>query len=279
MTVDAINPKATRDGAASAASMFGPAQMLAELLSAPKAASTGDRPERLPLQAINKMPELFQPRGISEKHIGDLARAIQNFGAVDPVTILPVGDRMILIDGHHRLEAYERAGKVTDIPVRYFGGTPEQAVLAAGEANSKAKLPMAGYERQNYAWRLVLLGKHSKASIARASGVAPSQVANMRVVQRKLGEKAFEFKTWWQARTPVNGQQDELTAEDRDQWKEDLAADFADRLAKHFSTKLADRPEIAAMALDMYFGRRLPEVVEWLRAYVPESEDDENDAF
>jgi len=57
---------------------------------------------------------------------------------------------------------------------------------------------------------------------------------------------------------------------------QELADDFADRLAKTFSTKLAQQPEVAAMALASYFGRRLPEVVRELVSYVePNAVDDD----
>ena len=223
------------------------------------------------------MPELFQPRAISEKHIADLVRAIHQFGTVDPITVMSVSGRTILIDGHHRVEAYQRAGKTTDIPVNYFTGSVEEAVLEAGQSNSKAKLPMTGRERQDFAWRLVLLGKHSKASIVQSTGISTSQVGNMRAVRKKLGSKAFAYPSWWRARTQAQGQPQDMDEDQRELWKQELADRFADRLAKTFSTKLAERPEIAAMALATYFGRRLPDVILELRSFVSDSDDDDAD--
>nr|WP_196815241.1 ParB/RepB/Spo0J family partition protein [Mesorhizobium sp. L2C054A000] len=261
------------------AALFEPAQLLADLLAASKANEPNARPNRLPHKAITKMPALFQPRGMSEKHIGDLVRVIQNHGEVDPLTVIAVGSRAVLVDGHHRLEAYERAKKLAGIPVTYFDGTPEEAVLEAGRANSKAKLPMSGQERQNYAWRLVLLGQHSKAKIVQAAGVSAGQVGNMRVVLRKLGEEAFGFTSWWRARRHAQGEVEEHSDEDRDQWMQDMADDFADRLVKTFAMSLAEQPEIAAMALASYFGRRLPDVVQELRSFVPDDEAEDQDDF
>jgi ParB-like chromosome segregation protein Spo0J len=249
---------------------FEPAQLLAELVATAAGNGAHRRPDRLSRDAITVMPELFQPRGMSEKHIGDLIKAIERFGEVEPLTVLPMGATAILVDGHHRLAAYEKAEKVAAIPVRYFEGSPEEAVLEAGNANSRAKLPMTTQERQNYAWRLVLLDTHSKAKIARAAGVSQAQVAKMRVVRKALGEDAYEFASWWLARNHANGPVEEMGDDDREQWKQDLADRFADRLVKEFSTKLADRPEVAAMALSTYFGRRLPEVVNELMSFLPE---------
>ncbi len=259
---------------------FAPAERLAELMAESSGTSPAEPLDRLSLQDITSVPELFQPRGMSERHISDLVRAIQNAGEVDPVTVMQIGQRVILIDGHHRIEAYQQAGRTSDIPVRYFGGTLEEAVLEAGQANSKAKLPMTSQERHDYAWRLVLLGKHSKADIARASGISSSSVANMRRVRKELGDHAVEYRSWWQARERAQGAGNEVLDEDREQWKEELAERFADQLARSFSTKLAHHPEVAAMALAAYFGRRLPEVVMELNSYLPDrDEDDREDEF
>jgi len=266
-------------GDAGAESAFEPVRLLAELVDAAKGEQRHTQPDRLAMSEITRMPDLFQPRGMSEKHIGDLVRAIKIAGELDPLTVLAIGQRAILVDGHHRIEAYDRAGILADIPVKYFPGTPQEAVLEAGMANSKAKLPMSGQERQDYAWRLVLLGKHSKAEIATASGASTSQVANMRTVKRKLGQSAFGYQSWWRARLDAQGGADELSEDDREEWKREMAGNFADRLAKEFSTKLAEKPEIAAMAFDTYFGRRLPELVQVLRAYVAEDELGPSDEF
>ncbi|ARP62593.1 hypothetical protein A9K65_003730 [Mesorhizobium sp. WSM1497] len=273
--MEAIATKATQEATPAGENLFEPARLLAELASE----TAGEAPHltsgELALADITLMPVLFQPRGISEKHIGDLARAIQNFGQVEPVTVLAVGRKAVLVDGHHRIEAYKKAGKTDCIPVRYFKGTPEEAVLEAGQANSKVKLPMTPAERQNYAWRLVLIGQFSKAKIAEATGVSAAQVANMRVVLRKLGEAAVEHGSWLQARFAAKGPRDAFSEDDLEQWKQDKADEMADRLARTFATALLDNPEITAMALASYFGRRLPEVVAELRTFVPEDDDDD----
>jgi ParB-like chromosome segregation protein Spo0J len=71
-----------------------------------------------------------------------LVRAIKARGDVEAVTVIQVGDKAVLIDGHHRVAAYGLAKATSAVPVKYFEGTLEEAVLEAGSANSKAKLPM-----------------------------------------------------------------------------------------------------------------------------------------
>ncbi|SDH69406.1 ParB/RepB/Spo0J family partition protein [Roseospirillum parvum] len=238
------------------------------------------RPGRLPLSEIELHPDLFQPRGMDERHISELQRAIKAGGRLDPLLVAQVGRSVILLDGHHRVAAYESSGVTNDIPVEYFNGTLEQAVLAAGRANSKAKLPMSTQERQNYAWRLVLLGKHSKKQIAKASGASDGSIAIMRRVKRELGEEAFGFKFWFEAMNAHKGlKREELSDEDREARLEVQAADYADRLSREFSTKLATNPTLAARTFAIYFGRNLPDLVHELGLLVPEEVDGENDDF
>ncbi|WP_292418005.1 ParB/RepB/Spo0J family partition protein [Mesorhizobium sp.] len=232
-------------------------------------------PLQLRLEAIETVPELFQPRGgIDERHVSELVKAIKAVGALDPVTVMVVESRTVLIDGHHRIEAYGAAQWSAPVPVRYFEGTPEEAVLVAGEANSKAKLPMDNADRQNFAWRLVVIDRHSKTEVARASGISEAQVAIMRRTKRALGERAGDFPSWFRARLAANGiEQDRNNDDDeRDKWMDEVAERYADGMAKKFSTRLAHNPEIAAKALAKYFGRKLPEVYGFLRDHLSEDQ-------
>ncbi|RUW27629.1 nuclease [Mesorhizobium sp. M4B.F.Ca.ET.215.01.1.1] len=234
------------------------------------------RPDRLPLVSVRVLPDLFQPRGgMDERHLSDLVKLLRSRKDLDPVTVMVVGDSYVLIDGHHRHEAYQRTGN-DSIPTVYFEGTPEEAVLEAGKANAKAKLPMSSRERQDFAWRLVVLDRYSKAKVADASGTSTSQVATMRKAKRVLGVDAGNFETWFKARKAAEGKDMDGADEfDPEEWKQQVADRFADTLARTFSGRLSDDPEIAAMALAAYFGRRLPEVVGELQGFLPEVADEE----
>jgi len=67
-----------------------------------------------------------------------------------------------------------------------------------------------------------------------------------------------------------------MSDEQREEWKREQADQYADRLAKHFTTKLSRHPEVAAMALASYFGRKLPELVTELRGHLPEEDEDDD---
>lgn len=254
--------------------VFEPSRMLEELEAVWSPPPEG-LPERVPVANLEVVPELFQPRSMSEKHIEDLRRAIKSSGELDAMLVLPVGQRLIIIDGHHRIEAYKQADVEAPVPVSYFEGSPKEATFEAGRRNSKAKLPMVNSERQNFAWRLVLLGHGSKAEISAASGASTSQVATMRSVKAKLEDDAYAHTSWFRARAVAQGRSMTLNPDEVEQWKEEEAARWADRLAKAFSTKMARNPEIAAMALSNYFGRKLPHLISELRQFVAEVDEDE----
>ena len=93
------------------------------------------------------------------------------------------GKHALLVDGHHRLEAYQRhqleKQSRIDIPVTWFHGSADEAMRAAAMANVPAKLQMSHEQRANLAWKLTVLDRHKKADIAAISGVATRTFAKM----------------------------------------------------------------------------------------------------
>ena len=75
------------------------------------AASSKELRGELPIAAITHYEDLFQHRELEEKHLGDLARVIRQVGRFDPLLLIRVGNEAVLIDGHHRIEAYRRAAR------------------------------------------------------------------------------------------------------------------------------------------------------------------------
>ncbi|MGO4334921.1 ParB N-terminal domain-containing protein [Labrys sp. KB_33_2] len=266
------------------AQVTAPNELLAEMMKRMEATpALVEFPERLPVAAIRELPVLFQPRGskgIDERHVSDLARGIEMHGDLDPVLVMRIGGDTYLLDGHHRVAAY-RFKKVREpIPVRHFHGTVEDAVLEAGKANSRAKLPMSTQGRLNYAWRLVRLGTYSKSQIVGASGASNGQVAVMRRVKKKLGEGADNHEHWWQAREAAQGKERRMmSGDEHEAFLTEMADSFADRLSKTFANKLSTNPEIAARALVAHFGRNAKALVVELQGLVGDTfeEDEEGD--
>lgn len=231
-------------------------------------------PDNLSISDIATATALFQPRGLAENHVHDLSRKARSGTIFDPVVVLQIGGTPYLVDGHHRREAYLNASVTKPIPVTYFTGSIEEAVLEAGRANSKAKQPMTNTERQDFAWRLVRLGGYTRNQVAEAAGVSVRQVATMRDVLKQLGADAFEHESWWKARQASSGRESPSfdTDDEREEWLEARASDLAGRMRKEFTGKLISNPELAARALHIYFGRKLPELFYELRHYVPEDD-------
>ncbi len=255
---------------------FALASVFAKLESeAETTAQEGPLPSSLPIEAIETWPTLFQVREMSPVHVEDIARALREGGDVPPLLVLRTGHRAILLDGHHRLAAHRKAG-FKEAAVKSFVGSVREAVLAACAANSITKLPMTTAERQDAAWRYVLLGIHSKAAIARASGASTRTVATMRSVAKRLGGEAHTAQTWANAmRMDRAAGREDQTEEERLEWIEAAAQSYADTMARTFQGKLTKNPEIAARALAIHFGRRLENVVAHLGEWLPDRQQDD----
>ncbi len=255
------------------------AKAMRELRKLPPQSCAG-MPDVLPLSAITIHGVVFQPRTMSEHHVHGLTKIIRNQGKVTPVVVWPAGEQVILLDGHHRIEAYRKAEKTDAIPVEYFEGTADDALARSGELNTPLKLPMTTEERQNFARRMETLGDYSLAEIVLKSGVSKAQVARMRSARRKLGDLAQCFGTWAAARKHA----EEPEERGSDEWKERQAEAYADKLAKAFGNKLSSNTELAAMAFHIYFGRKLPDLYHQVGELMSESEhqqaaDEVEDAF
>lgn len=270
----------------SADSTFEPATILAELeeKAAASTPSNGPLPDHLLISKVVLQSPLFQPRGIFERHVEELRRAIRVSGPLEPLTVIWVGGDAVLIDGHHRHEAYRRERTTKPIPVRAFEGSLREAVLESGQANSKAKLSMTSTERQDYAWRLVLLGSYSKRQTRLAAGISDGQVATMRRVAKALGDEAAECSSWTMARIRAQGREfTPMTEEEQEEALKAQANAWADHLARTFGTRLAMNIEITAMAFEVYFGRQLPELVRELNSFsdfgIEDAEEGEDEDF
>lgn len=259
----------------------GPAAVLAQLKAKAAAGSPAARPSQMALADIYEYPDVFQPRGrdVVEYHVETLVRVIRAQGTLEPIKVVQIGDEVVVIDGHHRLAAYSRAGVTSNIPVAFFEGTLEEAVLEAGRSNSQAKLQMDNQERQDFAWRLVRMG-YKKREITAAAGVSDGQVAIMRRVLKKLDSTADDYPRWFRAHKAAHGKDDPpMPDHEREAWVEAQAQLYADRLSKAFGKKLAGNIEIAAHALAIHFGRRLPELMQDLMQHADLPDTDDEDDF
>jgi ParB-like chromosome segregation protein Spo0J len=234
-------------------------------------------PRRLPLSSVRVELDAFQVRGgdFDDAHVTKLGRLLDTVEDLTPILVLPCSDGYVVIDGHHRRKAYQLR-KRKDVPVIVFNGTVREAALEAVKLNTQATLQMDNQQRGDCAWRLVLVGSYTRDQIVSASGVSETQVANMRRVLRQLGSEAYGFDRWMTARWKAKDTGGEQMSDDeRETWKQQLAQDWADRLRKEFASKLSDNPEIAAMALAIHFGRKRWELALLLREQLSDTELDQ----
>lgn len=240
-----------------------------EALAAMKAQNEDDpdEPPRLPIKAVEMVPNVFQVRGvlIDESHVRTLLDVLDRGGDLDPITVWRCGQHALLIDGHHRLEAYRRfevkAKRLVSIPVHWFHGSAKEAMTEAASSNVKARLQMTPEQRYELAWRWTLFGEWSKKEIAERTGVGTSTIANMRKVISALGSEYLEDVTWKKAFREFNGKQITMDDDQIEEMLEQQIISYAARMAKEFSTKLAHNPTIAARTLDRYFGAKGPDVL------------------
>ncbi|RVK93394.1 ParB/RepB/Spo0J family partition protein [Sinorhizobium meliloti] len=230
-----------------------------------------DEPERVSMKDIELVPHVFQVRGLDfdEHHVSGLLSLLKQGRDLDPVVVWRCGRHVLLVDGHHRKAAYERyqlhLKRRVEIPVTWFGGSAEQAMEAAAEANVQLKLPMTPTQRNNFAWKLVKAGRFSRPKTAELSGVSERHVGNMRKVKQLLGDKADGCETWYRAQQLAEKGQIELDHDELEAKREAQVEAWAHLMSKAFTNKLSTNPTMAARVLDRYFGRNAPEVFkEWL---------------
>jgi len=225
----------------------------------------------IPLDQVQSMPEVFQPRmsQVVEKHVSDLRSSLKTVGELTPVIVIALGKHPIIVDGHHRLEAY-RMELRDEIPVEFFRGTVQEAILLSGTANSKTIMPLNRFQRSNWAWKLVRMVNpgdthgylFSKRQITASSGASSGAVAAMRRAARALGEDADNYPTWDAARIACQNMEEPETYKPfGEEELEEQAQLIADRIAQSIGTHRANNPEIMARGLTKFLGRNTPDVI------------------
>jgi hypothetical protein len=184
-----------------------------------------------------------------------------------------------VIDGHHRLAAYDTAKWKKDIPVEVFTGTLDQARLRAIEGNVRDKLRMTTAQKSAAAWRITKesIGDLSADQVAETTTISRRQAFNMKRVWKELNERTdlseeqraeLPNLTWQQAKDLRDGA---VSAEDFDAegWKEKKAGELAELIRRtNVEAGMLKDAEVTAMALQQLSGR-LPEMLieEWAGHY------------
>jgi hypothetical protein len=238
-------------------------QLQAEIDQAPKAQGTPRRD--VARNTIHIAEKVFQWRGdhrrdqwTRENHIHTLAKAIRDGEKpLDHLLVLQVGEQFYVIDGHHRLAAYDTAGWTKGIPVEVFAGTLADARVRALSSNSKDKLPMTTQAKSEAAWRITKedLGSLKAAQVVELTGVSLRSVRFMRKVWRELNEReginreTLADLTWTKARDLWEGKEVESDF-DQEGWKEKKAQEIVELIRRtNVAAGLLQNAEVTALAL------------------------------
>lgn len=227
-----------------------------------------DRPARqnVALHAITTQAEVFQFRHVEvdEHHVGGLAAVLKSGNPLDPLTLWkdPETGGLVVVDGHHRFAAYQRAGWSKKVPVVVHSCSLEQARLLALRENGKTRLPLSNVERTDAAWALVCLRcpEYSKRVIVKTTGVADGTVAKMRRTLKTLLEldpEAALPDQWWQAMAVLKGrEQREYTEDEREAMILAKAEKLDDQIGKALGDMAANQIEAVCLVLEKRLGRQ-----------------------
>lgn len=216
----------------------------------------------------------------SDDHILNLARAIRRGDEMPPILVFPVGKDYYVMDGHHRLAAYDNAEWTKAIPAQVFAGSLREAERAALRSNNKDKLSLTREDRTEAAWRLVRQRDphDSIRSITQDTGASKGSVNTMRATFEKLVElgnspEDIKSMSWSKARWNAKGGVHE--EREREDWLEAEAQKLVDDIIRFkLGTRLTTNTDVVALALAK-LNPSLPDslMAEW----APEPEFDPHD--
>ncbi len=222
---------------------------------------------KLSLRDVETRPDVFQFRHVEvdEQHVKALTAVLQNTGEpLDRLTLWQntTDGQLVVVDGHHRLEAYAQAKWRKKVPALVHRCSLADARLLALQENGKTRLPLTNEEKLDAAWSLVCLdcSVYSKRTITRNTGVSDGTVAKMRRTRRdllKLKPDAELPKRWWQAMDELRGkEQREYTDDERQLMIEAQAEKLDEKIGSALGETAARQIEAAVMVVERRLGER-----------------------
>jgi hypothetical protein len=170
---------------------------------------------------------------------------------MEPIDVWWGGDGWYLLDGHHRLLAYESLEFADSVPVRAIGGSLDDALAHVGKANTRNKLPMSLDERNNLAvFYVCLFPQKSHREIARLSGVGKSNIGNMKkaidqVIALGHPREHLLGTSWYEIQRMVRGDTDSCYDHHGEMRK------IANEIKKALGPVLGKKPHLKIEALAM----------------------------
>jgi hypothetical protein len=249
-------------------------------------------------QDIKQRLELFQPRRpgyglrtLDTNHVNALVTRFKRKGELDAPLVVKLetvnphtekvdGHEWVVVDGHHRLGAYQKAKHTEKIRCQWFGGSVRAAMDASVHRNEKVHLRIEQGDKHEAAWIRTLLdwnGKgwsSSKQAVVKLTGCSDGMVAVMRRVvkwhhnfktgadKNPMGERLYtrlgpDLSTHpW---SKVNRVRLDLSTEQ--ETEHDAAAKLARELNKRMPILRTTDPMITARALWLYDPDLCPQLI------------------
>jgi hypothetical protein len=172
----------------------------------------------LPVKKVMTAPMVFQARFVSggtggdvdTDHASKLKTRLEVAKELDPILVLPVGSKCIVIDGHHRLEAYKSSGR-ENIPALVYAFDPYKAYAEAMQENQKIRAQVDPSERSQRAWVMIKESlkhepkKYSHGQITEATSASARQLGKMAKTYRSFIEANQDIpESWFKAIKGVN---------------------------------------------------------------------------
>jgi hypothetical protein len=237
--------------------------------------SSGEpRPEgvtELPIEEIEVVESVFQHRSgnaaASHKHLETLSKSVRKQKSLrfDPVTVFWVGDGWVLVDGHHRYDAYQEAKVTEPIPVRVFSGSLDEAINEALRGNSRDKLSMNPREKSEAAWKLVVGTNLRVFQIVESSTRTKPTIIKMKKIKEELQEKCpgkdLAEISWVNAQRIHKGL-DPLNSPGSDEWHNQKVQKNLKLFVKTFGDTFRGQADILWEVLDLYDSRLLDDLLE-----------------
>jgi len=131
------------------------------------------KPERFPIEKI--FVSTKQKKTIKPETVAEIAESILDIGQQAPISVRPDGDRLVLVEGLHRLEACKALGETTILGVLVPAELAQPKPLLSERPEVEAeRIKMARLKQ------LRLEKEAAEASIAGLKGAGATQVPRTR---------------------------------------------------------------------------------------------------
>jgi hypothetical protein len=223
---------------------------------------------KLKPQQIIIRAELFQPREFAfggrdtdRRHVERLARRIKNVGELDPIVVIKLGRQWVCVDGHHRVTAYKKSKRTEEIKCEWFAGSVREAMDEGLRRNAALNLEVPLADRQEEAWKRVLLGGWTKQQIVKTCSIAEGTVSHMNRVRARYMNEDDDSDATKQFRMSVgklkasswsNARLVNMNAEPKERTDEQRAQSLAKNMRSRLTDMLSKDPTVTARALAIY---------------------------